>query len=350
VRGRWLKPGFWKNEDLARLQPFTRLLFAGLWGLADCEGRLKDQPARIRAEVFPYEPGLEVDVMLQELAAGADPFLVRYTVDGVRLLEIVHFDGHQPIHPKERKSYAEDKSKGLTIPPPPKDLSRRRGQQRSGQLPATVQPVSGNADAVISDPDTDPDAVISGRAARAEPPAEPDPHRGQDSHFSGSGRPSATATPRSRPRGGDFTRVGAATTDQEAGLQRLIETTAPRGKGVESGQPHHLTGANPALRKSKLYQPTVADIAEVSWGSVLRVAKQKNPAREAMCDAPVQRAVRAVGGWDALRGEGAADLKDRFIAAYTGETPAKVQTSAVEPAAEEFGSPPDRAAVAEGKP
>ena len=33
----------------------ARLLFVGLWTIADRNGRLEDRPKRIRAELFPYD-------------------------------------------------------------------------------------------------------------------------------------------------------------------------------------------------------------------------------------------------------------------------------------------------------
>ena len=55
VRARNLKPGYFKNEGLADLPPLARILFAGLWGMADREGRLEDRPKRIKAEILPYD-------------------------------------------------------------------------------------------------------------------------------------------------------------------------------------------------------------------------------------------------------------------------------------------------------
>ena len=40
ARARILKPGFFANELLADINPYGRLLFAGLWTLADREGTL----------------------------------------------------------------------------------------------------------------------------------------------------------------------------------------------------------------------------------------------------------------------------------------------------------------------
>lgn len=76
ARARLLKPGFFKNEELAKLSYVHRLTFAGLWTLADRAGRLEDRPERIKAELFPYED-VDVDRILADLAAR--DFIQRYT-------------------------------------------------------------------------------------------------------------------------------------------------------------------------------------------------------------------------------------------------------------------------------
>lgn len=68
ARARNIKPGFFANEDLAECEPLARLLFAGLWCLADREGRLEDRPKRIRAELLPYDM-CDADSLLNQLQA-----------------------------------------------------------------------------------------------------------------------------------------------------------------------------------------------------------------------------------------------------------------------------------------
>lgn len=106
ARARNIKPGFFKNEILAELSCETRLLFIGLWTIADREGRFEDRPKRIRAELFPFET-FDVDAMLEQLQAAG--FLRRYEVDDVRYVEITNFVKHQDPHYKEKAS---------VIPPP----------------------------------------------------------------------------------------------------------------------------------------------------------------------------------------------------------------------------------------
>jgi hypothetical protein len=101
ARTRNLKPAFFKNEDLAECDPVVRLLFAGLWTLADREGRLEYRPKRIRAELFPYD-NFDVAGMLDQLAARG--FIRLYEVDGQKYLEIPTFLTHQHPHPSEKTS------------------------------------------------------------------------------------------------------------------------------------------------------------------------------------------------------------------------------------------------------
>lgn len=100
-RARNLKPGFFKNEDLAECSPWARLMFAGLWTLADREGRLEDRPRRIKGELFPYDE-VDSDQLLSELASRG--FIVRYTTDGVSVISIPSFLNHQRPHHTEKPS------------------------------------------------------------------------------------------------------------------------------------------------------------------------------------------------------------------------------------------------------
>lgn len=101
ARSRLLKPGFFKNEHLAQLSPHARLCFAGLWLLADREGRLEDRPMRLKAEIFPYEQ-LDMDALLVSLAS--EGFIVRYKSENESFLSIPKFASHQTPHIREAVS------------------------------------------------------------------------------------------------------------------------------------------------------------------------------------------------------------------------------------------------------
>ena len=101
ARARNIKPAIMANEDLAELVPAERLLFIYLWMLADREGRLEDRPKRIKAEAFPYDY-VDIDAMLDNLQGAG--FLIRYTVESKRYIQILNFTKHQRPHSNETAS------------------------------------------------------------------------------------------------------------------------------------------------------------------------------------------------------------------------------------------------------
>ncbi len=101
ARARSIKPGFFKNEKLADLPVAARLLFAGLWTIADRAGRLEDRPKRIRAEVFPYDNHNIVKLLDSLCGAG---FIVRYRANGCDYIAIPTWDKHQNPHKNEVES------------------------------------------------------------------------------------------------------------------------------------------------------------------------------------------------------------------------------------------------------
>lgn len=99
ARSRNIKPGFFTNDRLCELEPLARLLFAGLWTLADREGRLEDRPKRIKAEVLPYDH-CDAEELLQSLHDAG--FIERYTgPDSRAFIQIVSWSKHQNPHCKE---------------------------------------------------------------------------------------------------------------------------------------------------------------------------------------------------------------------------------------------------------
>jgi hypothetical protein len=98
VRSRNIKPGFFKNDELSDLSMAARLLFIGLWCMADKEGRLLDRPRYIKGELFPYD-NIKTEPLLTELASKG--FIVRYTTDEKDCIEVVNFKRHQNPHPNE---------------------------------------------------------------------------------------------------------------------------------------------------------------------------------------------------------------------------------------------------------
>src|SRR5262245_2594669 len=105
ARIRQIKPVFFIDDDLAACSRDARFFFVGLWVLADRAGRLEDRPARMKAQIFPYD----ADITIQEIEGYLDQlnsrhFIVRYVANGKRLIQIRSFEKHQHCHIKEPDS------------------------------------------------------------------------------------------------------------------------------------------------------------------------------------------------------------------------------------------------------
>lgn len=113
MRARGIKPGFFTDEAVVDLSPWARLLFVGLWCVADRAGRLLDKPKQLKIQLFPCD-NVDVDKMLDEIAAAG--LITRYPAQEERFIEVVNFTKHQSPHVKEAES---------TIPAPDKPGAKR---------------------------------------------------------------------------------------------------------------------------------------------------------------------------------------------------------------------------------
>ena len=113
ARSRNIKPGFFQNEELADCGMDGQLLFAGLWTLADREGRLEDRPRRIKAQIFPYS-NIDAEKVLMKLQKNR--FINRYSVNGDQYIQILSFNKHQNPHHKEQASTLPAPDKPQTSP------------------------------------------------------------------------------------------------------------------------------------------------------------------------------------------------------------------------------------------
>lgn len=168
ARARNIKPGFFANEILAECEPLARILFAGLWCIADRAGRLEDRPKRIKAELLPYDE-CSVDTLLDQLRAHG--FILRYESSGQRFIQVLNFDKHQNPHVKEAKS---------TIPSPfenggetvdhTADACVENAENGACMVQAPVENSANPADSLIPD-SLIPDSREKQDASEAQAPA-----------------------------------------------------------------------------------------------------------------------------------------------------------------------------------
>lgn len=101
VRSRNIKPGFFKNDILTECDPLARILFTGLWCMADREGRMEYRPKKIKAEILPYDD-CDIIALLNQLIF--HKFVVVYKFNDNAYLAIPTFAQHQNCHIKEAAS------------------------------------------------------------------------------------------------------------------------------------------------------------------------------------------------------------------------------------------------------
>jgi hypothetical protein len=200
MRARNIKPAFFSDVDLAeKCTREARLLFVGLWCLADCMGRLEDRPRWIKAEIFPYDDDLttdEVHLLLRELDEGG--FISRYTVKGDDYIVVNNFVKHQNPHKKERESGSAIPSKELAESRPEPELDREiPGPDREIPERAVLIPDSCFLIPDIPQPEILPDANLDPKPTLAVSRAtvtpalskrefsEPDPMERFEANFKG---------------------------------------------------------------------------------------------------------------------------------------------------------------------
>jgi hypothetical protein len=108
MRARNLKPGFFSDERVTNCCFSARLLFQGLWCLADMDGILREKPKEIKAKIFPVDK-VSIERHLAELEKHG--LILRYCVDGEKFISIPNFRRHQKPYKNERQS---------TLPKPPR--------------------------------------------------------------------------------------------------------------------------------------------------------------------------------------------------------------------------------------
>jgi len=112
ARARNLKPGFFRNADLVELPYEARLMFAGLWTIADREGRMEDRPKQIKMEIFPADT-IDCDALLNMLQSAG--MIERYSVENKNYIQVVNFSKHQNPHRDEKPSVIPCKHSASTV-------------------------------------------------------------------------------------------------------------------------------------------------------------------------------------------------------------------------------------------
>ena len=98
ARIRTIKPQFWINEELGTIPRDARLLYIGLWNIADDRGVFQWRPGQILIQLFPYDRELSpanIEEWLLKLERIND--IVKFEEDGKAFGYIPNFIKHQDI-------------------------------------------------------------------------------------------------------------------------------------------------------------------------------------------------------------------------------------------------------------
>lgn len=107
ARARNIKPSFFTDDELGDLPPLARLLFIGMWTLADYKGEFEYRSKRIKIQLLPFD-----DCDVDSLAISLDKSgFIRFYSDGAKTYcRVKNFVRHQNPHKNERE-------KGSDVPP-----------------------------------------------------------------------------------------------------------------------------------------------------------------------------------------------------------------------------------------
>lgn len=164
MRRREISPEFWTDEKVVQLSDPAKLLFIGLWNMADREGRVECKPKTIGFKIRPWAPG-EVPVLLDELITF--DLVKRYQVGGAEVLSIPKFAEHQRIHPKEMASRLPPEV--ITSEPTGKDPGETRlAGEGSEIMPLPALPAGSSLPSGPSGSSGDPERVDPAAAESAQ--------------------------------------------------------------------------------------------------------------------------------------------------------------------------------------
>lgn len=98
ARKRMIDPGIWQSEDFGKLSNLAKLVFIGLFSLADDEGRGRANPMYLKSTLFPYNEamrGTDIEKALLEISLNMS--VIFYSCDGSNYYSLLSWDTFQKI-------------------------------------------------------------------------------------------------------------------------------------------------------------------------------------------------------------------------------------------------------------
>lgn len=175
MRCRNIKYAFFIHDVLPKCEPLARLLFIGLWCMSDRRGRLEERPQKIRLQLMPCDP-CDIEALLGQLEQHG--FIIRYTTNGLKCIQVVNFLKHQHPHFKEPPSrflpppgYVDEKPKRKKPEASPEPT---KGKTKKSPRHASDRPDTRPADTLIPDIRNAESSLVSdsGKPSRKRPAVE----------------------------------------------------------------------------------------------------------------------------------------------------------------------------------
>lgn len=278
-RIRTIKPEFFRHEGLFEAERASglplRQAFAGMWVVADREGRFRWQPRILKLDVLPFDE-LDFSAVLDALAKNG--FVVRYTVGSDVFGFIPSWSKHQHVNVREMASQ---------IPPPPAtppdSINAPEGNVRlpSENMHAPAQD-SGEGEGELEGEGREHtkarDATASGEAGRidAEPSADRRPYSEAFEVLWLTYRPIAPKTATKVDAARAFERLSAADkADCAKGLEAYVAAVLKeRGHRPDAPAKHLATFVNKRAWEPFLDTASPPSTGPVDWSSRVEFYKK----------------------------------------------------------------------------
>lgn len=98
ARKRMIDPAIWQSEDFSKLSTLAKLVFIGLFSLADDEGRGRANSTYLKSSLFPYEESLrsaDIEKTLSEISSNMS--VIFYSCDESNYYELLSWNTFQKI-------------------------------------------------------------------------------------------------------------------------------------------------------------------------------------------------------------------------------------------------------------
>ena len=98
ARKRMVDPSIWQSEDFSKLSTLAKLVFIGLFSLADDEGRGRANPTYLKSSLFPYNEDMrsaDIEKTLSEISSNMS--VVFYSCNGSNYYSLLSWYNFQRI-------------------------------------------------------------------------------------------------------------------------------------------------------------------------------------------------------------------------------------------------------------